>query len=129
MPRRAAVDPEHVLNCTERSNSIVQIIPIYETTWLAPPFFYFDLEVVGMRRSFWLCLLMSFSACDRGALPLPPSGPNGDVMGAPVTAPWPMVGGGPMHQLRNLQQRKNDPMTQAWDFQADGVVRGSCVVA
>jgi outer membrane protein assembly factor BamB len=40
-----------------------------------------------------------------------------------------MVGGGPLHQSRNLQQRKSDPITQSWDFQADGVVRGSCVVA
>jgi hypothetical protein len=40
-----------------------------------------------------------------------------------------MLGGGPLHQSRNLQPRKSDAMTQAWDFQADGVVRGSCVVA
>ena len=40
-----------------------------------------------------------------------------------------MVGGGAMHQSRNLLPPQSHPERQSWDFTAEGVLRGSCVVA
>lgn len=80
-----------------------------------------------MRLSFLLGVTVALGAC--GGSVLPAAGNDANDANAFGAAPWPMVGGDPTHSSRKLAPRPNYPETQTWDFQADGVVWGSCVVA